>query len=68
VSVAFATDDEGYTVVTVNEAPFALDEGDVKRALGQTAGWTYTLCCLKAWLQFGINLRAGLNKRITDVG
>jgi len=25
------------------------------------------LCALKAYLQFGINLRTGLNKRLTDV-
>ena len=39
----------------------------MKRALGQNAGWTYTLCGLKAFVQFGINLRTGLNKRLTDV-
>jgi hypothetical protein len=39
----------------------------VKLALGQNAGWTYTLCGLKAFVQFGINLRTGLNKRLTDV-
>jgi hypothetical protein len=44
-----------------------MDEDGVKRALGQNAGWTYTLCCLKAYLQHGVNLRQGLNKRITDV-
>ena len=44
-----------------------MDDAGVKRAMGQTAGWTYTLCCLKAYLQYGINLRLGLNKRITDV-
>jgi hypothetical protein len=27
----------------------------------------YTLCGLKAYVQFGINLRTGLNKRLTDV-
>jgi len=36
--------------------------------LGQNAGWTYTLCGLKAYVQFGINLRTGLNKKLTDVG
>lgn len=43
-----------------------MTEEGVKRALGQNAGWTYTLCALKAYLQFGINLRTGLNKRLTD--
>ena len=53
--------------MTINEAKFPMDHAGVKRALGQTAGWTYTLACLKAYLQFGINLRFGLNKRLTDV-
>ena len=60
-------DDPGTTVVTVNEAKFPLDHEGFKRAMGQTAGWTYTLACLKAYLQFGINLRLGLNKRLTDI-
>jgi hypothetical protein len=29
--------------------------------------WTYTLCGLKAYVQFGINLRSGINRRLTDV-
>lgn len=60
-------DGPGTTVVTVNEAKFPLDHEGVNRAMGQTAGWTYTLVCLKAYLQFGINLRLGLNKRLTDI-
>jgi hypothetical protein len=44
-----------------------MDEDGVKRAMGQTAGWTYFLACLKAYVQHGINLRLGLNKRLTDV-
>ena len=55
------------TVVVITESKFAMTEEGVKRALGQTAGWTYTLCGLKAYVQFGINLRTGLNKRLTDV-
>jgi hypothetical protein len=65
--VQFAADGPDATVVTVTEGRFALTEDDVKRALGQNAGWTYTLCGLKAYVQFGINLREGLNKRLTDV-
>jgi uncharacterized protein YndB with AHSA1/START domain len=67
VTIRLAADDENTTVVAINEATFPFDQEGVKRALGQNAGWTYTLCCLKAYLQFGINLRAGLNKRLTEV-
>jgi uncharacterized protein YndB with AHSA1/START domain len=67
VTIKLAADDPTTTVVTINESRFPMDEDGVKRALGQNAGWTYTLCCLKAYLQHGVNLRQGLNKRITDV-
>jgi uncharacterized protein YndB with AHSA1/START domain len=66
-TIQFAADGPDVTVVTITEASFPLTEEGVKRALGQNAGWTYTLCALKAYLQFGINLRTGLNKRLTDV-
>ncbi len=67
VTIQLTADDPNTTVVTINEAKFPMDDEGVKRAMGQTAGWTYTLCCLKAYLQHGINLRLGLNKRLTDV-
>ena len=67
-TIQFSADDPNTTVVIINEAKFPMDHEGVKRAMGQTAGWTYTLACLKAYLQFGINLRFGLNKRLTDVG
>jgi uncharacterized protein YndB with AHSA1/START domain len=66
-TIRLAADDPDATVVTINEATFPFDEEGVKRAMGQTGGWTYFLACLKAHVQHGINLRAGLNKRITDV-
>jgi uncharacterized protein YndB with AHSA1/START domain len=66
-TIRFAPDGADATVVTITESKFAMTEEGFKRALGQNAGWTYTLCGLKAFVQFGINLRTGLNKRITDV-
>jgi uncharacterized protein YndB with AHSA1/START domain len=66
-TIQLRADDPNTTVVTINEAKFPMDHEGVKRAMGQTAGWTYTLACLKAYLQFGINLRLGLNKKLTDV-
>src|ERR1700678_752844 len=60
-SFEFSEDGPDATVVVVTEGDFALTSAGVKRALGQNAGWTYTLCGLKAYVQFGINLRQGLN-------
>lgn len=50
------------TFIAINEAGWPMDADGVKRALGQTAGWTDFLCCLKAFLQHGINLRIGRRK------
>jgi uncharacterized protein YndB with AHSA1/START domain len=66
-TIEFTPDGPDVTVVTVTESKFPLTEEGVKLALGQNAGWTYTLCGLKAYVQFGFNLRTGLNKRLTDV-
>jgi uncharacterized protein YndB with AHSA1/START domain len=65
--IQFAADGEEATIVTITEGSYAFTRAGVKLALGQNAGWTYTLCALKAYVQFGINLRTGLNKRLTDV-
>jgi uncharacterized protein YndB with AHSA1/START domain len=64
-TLRFEADTPKSTVVTINEARFPMDENGVKRALGQTAGWTYFLACLKAYLQFDINLRLGLKESLT---
>jgi len=66
-TIEFAPDGPGATVVTVTESKFPLTEEGVKLALGQNAGWTHTLCGLKAYVQFGIHLREGLKHRLTDV-
>ncbi len=29
------------------------------RCMGQVEGWTQFLCCLKAYLEYGVNLRVG---------
>lgn len=65
-TIEFAADGPAAAIVTVTDSSFNLNEKDVKLALGQSAGWTYMLCGLKAYLQFGINIRTGLKKRLTD--
>jgi uncharacterized protein YndB with AHSA1/START domain len=50
------------TLVTINEASWPMDAAGVESALEQTAGWTDFLCCLKAFVQHGINLRLGRKK------
>jgi uncharacterized protein YndB with AHSA1/START domain len=66
VTIRLTADDASTTALAINEAPFPSDEDGVKRALGQTGGWTHFVCSLKAYAQFGVSIRAGLNKRITS--
>jgi uncharacterized protein YndB with AHSA1/START domain len=52
------------TSVKIVEDGWPLDKQGVARALGQTQGWTDFLCCMKAFLYTGINLRQGRTKDI----
>ena len=50
---------DGSTVVRVVEGSMNNDEEGVKQAIGQSEGWANFLACLKASLEYGINLRKG---------
>lgn len=47
------------TVVRIKESQFNTDGEGIKQALGQTEGWANFLACLKAYVEYGINLRTG---------
>jgi uncharacterized protein YndB with AHSA1/START domain len=47
------------TVVTITEKSRKNDENGIKWLSGNTAGWANFLACLKAYLEYGINLRKG---------
>jgi uncharacterized protein YndB with AHSA1/START domain len=47
------------TVVAVTEKSRDNDEAGIKWLKGNTEGWANFLACLKAWLEYGINLRKG---------
>ena len=51
------TDDS--TVVKIVEHEMNDDEAGIKQVIGQTEGWANFLACLKASLEYGINLRNG---------
>jgi len=59
VKIELAPADEASTFVRINESSWPADSAGIARCLGQTQGWTHMLCCLKAYLEYGINLRAG---------
>lgn len=50
--------------ILITEESFPMDMEGVNQALGQTQGWTDFICCLKAFLYNGINLRKGRTKDI----
>lgn len=51
------TDDS--TVVKIVEHEMSDDEAGIKQVIGQTEGWANFLASLKAYLEYGINLRKG---------
>lgn len=47
------------TIVSIVEKNMNNDEIGIKWLKQNTEGWANFLCCLKAWLEYGINLRKG---------
>jgi uncharacterized protein YndB with AHSA1/START domain len=47
----------GGASISVSESDWPPNEKGIARCLEQTKGWMHFLCCMKAYLEFGINLR-----------
>jgi uncharacterized protein YndB with AHSA1/START domain len=47
------------TVVTVTEKGMENNEEGISWLMGNTEGWANFLACLKAYLEYGVNLRKG---------
>lgn len=47
------------TSVKITESDWPADFKGANQCMGQVEGWTNFLCCLKAFLEHGIDLRAG---------
>lgn len=56
----------GSTVVRITEKSRQLDEAGLKWLQGNTQGWANFLACLKAYLEYGINLRKGAFDYMND--
>ena len=50
---------ENQTLVKITESEGPADYKGANQCMGQVEGWTNFLCCLKAYLEYGINLRVG---------
>ncbi len=59
VEIELKPREEGETFVTVTEKSRDNNEAGIKWLKGNTGGWANFLACLKAWLEYGINLRKG---------
>ena len=68
VEIALTPRGEGSTLVTVTEKGRNNDEAGIKWLKGNTEGWANFLACLKAYLEYGINLRKGAFDYMSDKG
>ena len=59
VEIILETQTDDSTVVKIVEHEMSDDEAGIKQVIGQTEGWANFLASLKAYLEYGINLRKG---------
>lgn len=59
VEINLAPAGDHSTVVTITEKSMKNDEAGIRWLQSNTEGWANFLACLKAYLEYGINLRKG---------
>jgi len=59
VEMTLSSHEDGSTVVKIIEHEMNHDEEGISIMMRQTEGWANFLACLKAYLEYGINLRKG---------
>lgn len=57
VEITFEALDKNSTVVTISESGWRETPRDLKSSYSNCHGWTQMSCCLKAYVEYGINLR-----------
>ena len=62
VTITFEPLEDGRTLVSIAEEGWRETETGLKASYGNCQGWTQMLCALKAYLEYGINLREGMFK------
>ncbi len=55
-------DNDTRTLVTITESAWKATEEGAQSAFGNCMGWTGMLAAMKAWVEYGINLREGFYK------
>jgi uncharacterized protein YndB with AHSA1/START domain len=66
VEITLSAGDKNSTVVKISEKSRKNDEAGIRWLKGNTEGWANFLACLKAWLEYGINLRKGAFDFMSD--
>lgn len=59
VLIVLEAQPDNSTVVKVTEDGKEFNEENLKWVIGNTEGWANFLACMKAWLEYGIQLRKG---------
>lgn len=59
VNIALEKQPDNSTVVRVTEGEKEFSEENLQWAIGNTEGWANFLACMKAYLEYGIELRKG---------
>ncbi len=59
VEITLASQPNGSTVVRITEKSMENNEAGIAWLIGNTEGWANFLACMKAYLEYGINLRKG---------
>ena len=62
IEMNFEALDDGATLVTIAETGWREDARGHRASYLNCEGWTQMLCCMKAFLEHGINLREGYYK------
>ncbi|AHG18655.1 ATPase [Chania multitudinisentens RB-25] len=59
IDMLFIPLDDGGTLVKIGETGWEQSDAGQKASYVNCEGWTQMLCSMKAWLEYGINLRSG---------
>ena len=62
VTMTFTSVEDGRTKVEVAETGWSDSDAGVKASYGNCMGWSQMLAAMKAWKEYGINLRKGAYK------
>lgn len=59
VVITLETKGENKSLVKITESDWPADYKGANQCMGQVEGWTHFLLCMKAYLEYGIDLRIG---------